>query len=816
MEILLKILRLKRLIKLFFFLLTKKYLSYWIKPTFIGKNQVKENSEKGNVVCYALLYESLADLMILDIACEDFSLPSPLFSLGAQEKENNFFFIRKSEGFFGRKTVLRIPPKILRIIDQQNLSSSLETKIIPVSFFWGHQPDRENSIRKLVFSDNWRRTSQAKRIIASLFYRKHIYMEFGPALNIRDIISNQSSRSKKARKILRLLRTQFKNQRRAIVGPDLSNRDRLIKTVLGSKKVEEAILREASYLDTTTFKAKTKAKQYANEIFADQSYRTIRFFDALLGWLWNHLYQGIEYRNIELVKEIAETHAIIYVPCHRSHIDYLLLSYVLYHNGLTPPHIAAGKNLNLPVIGNLLRKGGAFFMRRSFQNDTLYKTIFEEYLRQLLKKGYSVEYFIEGTRSRTGRILKPKTGMLRMTTQSFLEHSVRNIAFVPVYFGYERILEARTYNDERKGTQKIPESFADIFKIFRSFKNNFGTVRVNFSRPIELSSYMLSESAKEDSVEDLQPDHLAKKISESLSQELACKINESMVIGPTNLLATACLFSQESELDKSTLLPLIGFLKDIALTSAPSQAQLVEKNESTILRNAADIFGIKEIKSKNIFDVTEDDKISMTYYANNTLPVFILPSLILNFIGSKKKCTLEELENFLSVIFLLAQMEYFLPWQKDDIQKISEKIVRTLETKEIIQFENNRLISLKNELGTQAGAPELARISKNFLCGIYIAMAFLIKENSSVKDFKKLINDLMEDENPLIENISPLDKINDLRFSELFHNIEQVYLFGEKSDNQQAIYQLFETSKIIVNQDFKNSVEKRITHLFGP
>ena len=95
-------------------------------------------------------------------------------------------------------------------------------------------------------------------------------------------------------------------------------------------------------------------------------------------------------------------------------------------------------------------------------------------------------------------------------------------------------------------------------------------------------------------------------------------------------------------------------------------------------------------------------------------------------------------------------------------------------------------------------------------------MAFLIKENPSVKDFKKLINDLMEDENPLIENISPLDKINDLRFSELFHNIEQVYLFGEKSDNQQAIYQLFETSKIIVNQDFKNSVEQRIPHLFGP
>lgn len=127
------------------------------------------------------------------------------------------------------------------------------------------------------------------------------------------------------------------------------------------------------------------------------NYEGLRVADRFLRWLWNKLYQGIDVQNADRVRKLAlDGHEIVYVPCHRSHIDYLLLSYVLYHQGLVPPHIAAGINLNFWPVGGMFRRGGAFFIRRTFKGNRLYSTIFREYLAELFHRGYSVEYFIEG------------------------------------------------------------------------------------------------------------------------------------------------------------------------------------------------------------------------------------------------------------------------------------------------------------------------------------------------------------------------------------------------------------------------------------
>ena len=139
-----------------------------------------------------------------------------------------------------------------------------------------------------------------------------------------------------------------------------------------------------------------------DEIAADFSYGLVKNGDRILGWLWTKLYQGLHINNASTVRRLAQDgHEIVYVPCHRSHMDYLLLSYVLYHEGMVPPHIAAGINLNFFPAGPIFRRGGAFFIRRSFKGNKLYSTIFREYLSELFAKGYSVEYFSEGGRSRT-------------------------------------------------------------------------------------------------------------------------------------------------------------------------------------------------------------------------------------------------------------------------------------------------------------------------------------------------------------------------------------------------------------------------------
>ena len=152
------------------------------------------------------------------------------------------------------------------------------------------------------------------------------------------------------------------------------------------------------------------ARAMAEEIVSDISYPTVRFFDWLLSWLWNRLYDGVTVRHLDRARELAGDHTLVYVPCHRSHIDYLLLSYVLFYGGVMLPHIAAGNNLNLPVAGPLLRRGGAFFMRRKFAGDALYTAVFESYVDHLFTHGFAMEYFVEGGRSRSGRMLSARWG----------------------------------------------------------------------------------------------------------------------------------------------------------------------------------------------------------------------------------------------------------------------------------------------------------------------------------------------------------------------------------------------------------------------
>jgi glycerol-3-phosphate O-acyltransferase len=165
----------------------------------------------------------------------------------------------------------------------------------------------------------------------------------------------------------------------------------------------------------------------------------VRAFALFLTWVWNRVYNGVEVHNFERVTTVAPDHGIIYVPCHRSHVDYLLLSYIIFTRGLMVPHIAAGANLNLPVVGSILRRSGAFFLRRKIKGDPLYTAVFLEYLHMMVDRGFPIEYFIEGGRSRSGRMLAPKAGILAMTVQSFVRSRATAAGLRP---GVHRLREA--------------------------------------------------------------------------------------------------------------------------------------------------------------------------------------------------------------------------------------------------------------------------------------------------------------------------------------------------------------------------------------
>ena len=684
-----------RKLRAFQFSVSRRILFSWITPTYINNNAEALDIEAGDIVCYVLPFRSSTDIQVANEACRVNGLPELVKPMADEIEPRSFFFLGHPEGTLGRKTLRQQSVRMTRLFEhQQEISSSVDwystnankagrIKIAPISIFWGHQPDREQSIFKLFLSENWVTTSGFKKFLALLFHPSHILVKFGRPIDLQELMATEEDRNRQVRKLLRLLRVHFNQERQAIIGPDLSHRRTLIDTVLQGQGVRDAINKEAQLTGQNVQLIEKKAFGYIQEIASDQSYRIIRFFDSLLTWLWNKLYNGIEVNDIDKVRQLGQSHELVYTPCHRSHIDYLLLSYLLYHNGLTPPHIAAGNNLDLPLIGTLLRRAGAFYMRRSFRGDNLYKEIFDEYLHQMFTRGYSVEYFIEGGRSRTGRTLPPRTGMLSMTVRSFLKSSEKPIAMLPVYFGYERVLESSTYKSELSGTGKKTESFFDIFSIFSFFKHNFGKVTVNFGEPVLLREFLDEALPNWMDAEktDIGP------ACNLLAEKLATQINNAVAIKSTNLVSLALLSTERQSISETQLVTQVELLRNIAVsTTQNSDITIVAAPAEEVIEEAVSIMGLsrEEHPFGQIISADPGQSISMTYNANNAIHVFALPSLVCRYIRTRKRASAAQLTEYISLLYPYIKSEMFLPWEPEQLPDVVDGITSRLLELEII------------------------------------------------------------------------------------------------------------------------------------
>lgn len=736
------------------FNLSQKILHSWIRPTILGTEQLKAELAADDEVCYVMPYQSTADLLVVDRATQLFELPRPLAPLN--ERENRaFFFLGHPEGLIGRKTQRGQSERLLRIMEQtrwdleQSLANTATgtdatanvlplqpgkpTKIVPVSLFWGHQPDRENSIFKLLLSENWTVTSRFKRLMSSIVHRQHILVRFGQPIDLTELVSSEPDPAKQTRKLLRILRTHFTHQKQAIIGPDLSHRRNLIGVMLEADEVKDAISKEAQANGKTVAAIESKALKYANEIASDQSYRVIRFFHILLTWLWNNLYEGIDINRVEVAQDLARTHEIVYIPCHRSHIDYLLLSYVLYHNGLTPPHIAAGKNLNLPIAGPLLRRAGAFFMRRSFKDDALYKAVFDEYLHQMFTRGYSVEYFIEGGRSRTGRTLVPRTGMLSMTLRSFQRDASKPIAFLPVYFGYERVIEAPTYVGELTGKTKKEESIFDMFGIFRSFTKPFGRVAVNFGEPVILDQFL--DQSWPNWRDERDQDEFSRACVE-LADQLANNINGAAAITPSNLLATSILATPKQIIPRERLERQVSLLQKLAQKAPPSPHITVpDQSAKALVDQAIEVAQLESTDTEFgvIVQADQTEAVLLTYYQNNSLHVYALASLLARFIKFGKLVQSKQLISHCQVLQPYLEAELMWRWG-DNLTATIQHTLNTMVELEVIVQEGDVLKIPAPTSDASANLNDLAEVIEPMLERFHIVCTLLKHDTAQSQD----------------------------------------------------------------------------------
>lgn len=597
--------------------LLRRVLKWIIRPT-----APTPTSLDGRHV-YVLEYRSLTDLLVLDIICEQLELPSPLALLAEDDLPNQRRVVSLSRGHgvvFARNTMRAMSPGLTRLLDYSDTAST-EILLIPTSVFWGRAPRRESSIWKAFVSEQWTVTGRFRRMLGVFLNRKDILVEFGEPLSLTAIGQEaELSPSRALRRVARLLRVRFRNQRVAAMGPDFSHRRVLMHRIIKSRAVRDVVNREPTARGQR--KLERRARRYTKRIASHMSYPTIRILERLLTFFWNRVYSGIEVSGLAEVKRFAQTHTLIYLPSHRSHFDYLLLSYQLFHEGLNIPHIAAGDNLNMPVVGALLRRGGAFFMRRRFRGDPLYSAVFSEYLYQVFRAGHSVEYFVEGGRTRTGRLLPAKTGLLSMTIEHHNRGLPRPIALVPVYFGYERLMEARSYLDELRGAAKTKESLADVFSSLRLLKENFGKVQVNFAQPVDLGDAL-----------DALPNGPKATEAHRLGNYLLGSINSIASVNPINLTALVTLATPRTAIDYERLRSQLD--RYLSLLDAHQQYWEIRKSDSAgspdeIIEYAQSLgmLDVEEHSFGRVYSHDPVDAVLMTWFRNNVLHVFAIPSMI--------------------------------------------------------------------------------------------------------------------------------------------------------------------------------------------
>ena len=715
-----------------------KLFASWARPAIQPETPAELITDPKATICYVMETGGLADLLALERACDKHGLPSPTesFEFCGVRFSRRFIVLRPLSGFFFRRPSASGSRRLRHLVDAAE-NSCEDLLLIPVAIYWGRSPDKEHSLFKLMFAENWDVAGRSRKFFATLLHGRNTLLRFSSALALSSIVQDGVEARVAFRKVSRILRVHFRKRRTATVGPDLSHRRTLAKQVLIAPNVKRAIAVEAGDDPGKREAAEQKVHDYVMEIAADISYPTIRIILRFLRWLWNQIYDGIELNHIERLHDVAKEKVIVYAPCHRSHFDYLLLSYICYEEGLQPPHIAAGINLNMPFVGPVLRRGGAFFLRRSFKGNRLYAAVFDAYLYQILVRGYSIEYFVEGGRSRTGRLLAPKGGLLAMTVNSYIQDPKRPVVFVPIYFGYEKLIEGDAFISEMGGAEKKKESLLGLIRSIKGLRDNFGRVYVNIGEPIELDLLLdrirpdwrtLSKGNGE------RPAWLSEAV-DTLGQEIMSGINSAAAVTPISLLAYVLLATPKQkigaqELDSQLalsqdLLAQFRFSESVTLPDW-SPAEIIDHGEKL------DVISRSSHPMGDVFHMTESTAVLMTYFRNNILHLLAVPASVACCFIQGRQLEQAELQRLIRLIYPFMQKELCLQWSEDEIDEVTIAAIQTLVDHKLLK-RGKRNSLLERPPSGSAPAYQLLMLGEAMvpmLQRFYLVIAILVKHGS--------------------------------------------------------------------------------------
>jgi glycerol-3-phosphate O-acyltransferase len=648
--------------------LLRRVLAAWVSVRLIepAPRELERELDPALPTRYVLPHPALSDTLLLDILCQHHGLP-PASDRGQAGGGDlpACLALPAPRRRLGRRPA-RLDAPFREALERLTTDPDADIQLVPISVFWGRAPGKRFGFWRLLSADSWQLTGRLRRALSVLVNGKNVEVHVGAPLRLSHLLDARGP-ALANRKTARLLRVHFRRMRTRVLGPDLSHRRTLIEGVASSPEVHRVIETQAAAEGRAPQRLEQHALRYGREIASNMAYPVLRFMDGLLRRLWNRLYDGVEVRGLERVKALAGDHTLVYVPCHRSHIDYLLLSYVLYRDGLMPPHIAAGRNLDMPLIGPLLRRGGAFFMRRSFRDNPLYASVFNEYLHRLLSRGHPLEYFIEGTRSRSGRMLVPRPGMLAMTLRSFQRSASGTtrpkLAFIPVYIGYERIIENASYQRELRGGKKPKETPLALLRVLAQLRQPFGRVAVNVGEPLRLGDYLDAVApAWRDTPAEPKPAWLGDAVPQ-LGRELAQRINAAAALNPVNLVALVLLATPHHAIEASLMTRQLALLVALQRRCPGGRHASLPGGEPGGWIEQVIALGMIERRPHPLGDIlvaTPQQASLLAWYRNNVLHLFALAGLAAFAFRHQPRHTLDALHRRLAPVWPILARELFL------------------------------------------------------------------------------------------------------------------------------------------------------------
>jgi len=414
-------------------------------------------------------------------------------------------------------------------------------------------------------------------------------------------------------------------------GPERMSRTEIKELVLQDPKVQTAVREAVSLESTGEETVRKKAESYVDEMAGDQRVQVHHFLYYVLKWTFSQIFNGVDIRetDFQILKEKNQKGSLIYVSCHKSHVDYLVIGFLSFINQMAIPYMAAGKNLSFWPVGPILRNAGAFFIRRSFKNlglfTGLYTSVFEAYLKVLVKENVNINFYIEGGRSRTGKLLPPRVGMLSSLVQAVGDGAVSDMTFVPTFVGYDQVPEENSYLRELSGREKQKETFRSLLRSREVLKKRFGKAYIRFHSP--LSYRQFCDRWRAEIGNDKQDLSSNRKMLQDFAYHLMAGIVRSGVVTPIDLVAAGLMCTSKNRVSKRTLLESVRCLSDSLRGADIEFAASLEQLETVVetslglfrIRGFLDVDAELDSNGQASYIINESGRIHLDFYRNSLI-----------------------------------------------------------------------------------------------------------------------------------------------------------------------------------------------------